>query len=56
MCQNFVQENATAFKNIRSMGSNTHSRLAAQIRDIFAQYFVEGSVPWQDAYVLNAST
>ncbi|XP_024886829.1 protein ANTAGONIST OF LIKE HETEROCHROMATIN PROTEIN 1-like [Temnothorax curvispinosus] len=56
-CQNFVQENATAFENIRSMGSNTHSRLAAQIRDIFAQYFVEvGSVPWQDAYVLNAST
>lgn len=44
-----VEENAAAIENIRSMGSNTHSRLAAEFRDTFAQYFVEeGSVPWQD--------
>lgn len=44
-----VEENTAAIKNIRSMGSNTHSRLAAEFRDTFAQYFVEeGSVPWQD--------
>lgn len=49
MCQNFIDEHATAIQNIRSMGSNTHSRLAGEIRDTFAQYFVEeGSVPWQD--------
>lgn len=47
MCQNVIQNNA--IEDISSMGSNTHSRLAAEIRDTFAQYFVEeGSVPWQD--------
>lgn len=44
-----VEENAAAIENIRSMGSNTHSRLAAEFRDTFARYFVEeGSAPWQD--------
>ena len=47
-CENDMQEN-TAIRNIRSMGSNTHSRSAADIRNVFCQYFVqEGSVLWQE--------
>lgn len=44
----FMRENAGSFRDIRSMGSNTHSRSAAYIRDVFCQYVAEEyTVSWQ---------
>lgn len=44
----FMAEDAAAFRDIGMMGSNTHSRSAANIRDELCRYCVEeGSVPWQ---------
>ncbi|KYQ53565.1 Putative nuclease HARBI1, partial [Trachymyrmex zeteki] len=50
-CRNVIQEN-TAIRNVSNIGSNTHSQLAASIRNEFCEYFVqEGSVPWQEMYI-----
>lgn len=41
-------ENEGAIRNVNCMGSNTHSRSAANIRHEFCRYFTnEGSVSWQ---------
>lgn len=34
-------------RNVRRLGSNTHSREAARVRDEFMMYFNEGVVDWQ---------
>lgn len=37
-----------AIRDYQPAGPNNHSRRAAEIRDKFAEYFVnEGAVPWQ---------
>lgn len=46
MCENL--DNINAIRTINCMGSNTHSRSAAIMRDEFCRYFTEeGSVSWQ---------
>ncbi|KYM96693.1 hypothetical protein ALC62_12641 [Cyphomyrmex costatus] len=50
-CQNVVQENTAAIRNVSNMGNNTHLRLAASIRNEFCEYFVEeGSISWQEMH------
>lgn len=41
-----------AFRNLSNVGSNTHTREASHIRNIFVDYFNnEGAVPWQEMFI-----
>ncbi|XP_018370117.1 PREDICTED: uncharacterized protein LOC108765771 isoform X2 [Trachymyrmex cornetzi] len=52
ICQNVIHENTAAIRDVSNIRSNTHSQLAASIRNEFCEYFVqEGSVPWQEMYI-----
>lgn len=43
---------AAAFKDLGNIGSNTHTREAFHIRNIFVNYFCnEGAIPWQEMII-----
>lgn len=46
--RNIVANNNSALQDIAACSTHTHTRIAANIRNKFTEYFnKEGAVPWQ---------
>lgn len=46
------KNNEFNFRTVNNFGSNNHTRNAAEIRNTFANYFInEGQVPWQELMI-----
>ncbi|TGZ53077.1 Uncharacterized protein DBV15_12944, partial [Temnothorax longispinosus] len=47
-----IIDERTNFRSLSNCGSNNHARNASDIRNTFADYFInEGQVPWQELMI-----